>query len=81
MKKKADIEEQVKKILLKVLKISDKEFKENIGAYNNPSWDSMNHLEILLSLEKNFNIKFSQNEISKLDSFTNIIKIIERKKN
>ena len=81
MKKKADVEEQVKKILFKVLKISAKEFRENIGAYNNPNWDSMNHLEILLSLEKNFKIKFSQNEISKLDCYTNIIKIIKKKIN
>ena len=48
MKKKPDIKEQVKKILFKVLKISEKEFREDIGAYNNPNWDSMNHLEILL---------------------------------
>ncbi len=81
MKKKTEIDEQVKKILFKVLKISEKKFNENIGAYNNPNWDSMNHLEILLSLEKNFKIKFSQNEISKLDSYTNIIKIIKKKIN
>ncbi len=81
MKKKREIEEQVKKILFKVLKISKKEFRENIGAFNNPKWDSMNHLEILLSLEKNFNIKFNQNEISKLDCYTNIIKILKKKIN
>ena len=81
MKKKADIKEQVKKILFKVLKINEKEFREDIGAYNNPNWDSMNHLEILLSLEKNFNIKFTENEISKLDCYTNIIKIIKKKIN
>ena len=30
MKKKSEIDEQVKKILFKVLKISKKDFKENI---------------------------------------------------
>ena len=37
---------------------------------------SMNHLEIIVSLEKNFNIKFNQNEISKLDCYKSIIKIL-----
>ena len=66
MKKKIIIEENVKQILFKILKINEKKFKDNIGVYNNANWDSMSHLEILLSLEKKFKIKFTQLEISKL---------------
>jgi len=81
MKKKIIIEENVKQILFKILKINEKNFKDNIGVYNNANWDSMSHLEILLSLEKKFKIKFTQLEISKLDSYLNIIRIIDKKVN
>lgn len=81
MKKKIIIEENVKQILFKILKINEKKFKDNIGVYNNANWDSMSHLEILLSLEKKFKIKFTQLEISKLDSYLNIIRIIDKKVN
>ena len=60
---------------------AEKKFKDNIGVYNNANWDSMSHLEILLSLEKKFKIKFTQLEISKLDSYLNIIRIIDKKVN
>ena len=40
----------------------------------------MDLIEIIVSL-KNFNIKFNQNEISKLDCYIIIIKILKKKLN
>jgi acyl carrier protein len=42
-------------------------------------WDSMKHIEIVLSLESEFNISFSQDEITELKSISKIITTIQSK--
>ena len=45
-------------------------------------WDSMGNMNILLEIEKEFNIKFSLKEISTISSYNEIVKsLIKRKIN
>lgn len=46
---------------------------------NTKGWDSLNHVKLILSLEKNFKIKFALSEFDQLNSFSNIKKIIKSK--
>ena len=43
------------------------------------SWDSLAHLNLMLTIEKKFKIKFSLNEMYELRSVKEIIKVIEKK--
>jgi acyl carrier protein len=43
------------------------------------NWDSVNHLILILSLEEDFGINFSENEIPKMKSFLTICEFINRK--
>ena len=43
------------------------------------SWDSLAHLNLLLTIEKKFKIKFSLNEMYELKRVKEIIKVIEKK--
>ena len=81
MKKKKLLNENIKDILSKILRLRTKEIKENTGVVNTPNWDSINQIEIIVALEKKYNIKFSQSEISKLDSYSNILKVLNKKVN
>ncbi len=48
-----------------------------VGDFN--EWDSISHLQFLISLEKKFKIKFSVSEMLELKSIKEIIKAIKKK--
>ena len=79
MKKKKLLNENIKDILSKILRLRIQEIKDNTGVVNTPNWDSINQIEIIVALEKKYKIKFSQSEISKLDNYSNILKILKKK--
>ena len=79
MKKKKLLNENIKDILSKILRLRTQEIKDNTGVVNTPNWDSINQIEIIVALEKKYKIKFSQSEISKLDNYSNILKILKKK--
>jgi|TARA_B100001964_G_scaffold88649_1_gene99712 acyl carrier protein len=51
----------------------------NLKYGNFKSWDSLNHLNLLLTIEKKFKIRFALNEMYELRSVKEIIKVIEKK--
>lgn len=81
MKKKKLLNENIKDILSKILRLRTWEIKDNTGVVNTPNWDSINQIEIIVALEKKYKIKFSQSEISKLNNYSNILKILKKKVN
>lgn len=66
-----NIKEKVKEILEVLLehKIDD----TNISQENEELWDSLKHLEILVTIEEEFGIKFADEDIPKLNSMNTII--------
>ena len=51
----------------------------NLEYGNFKSWDSLAHLNLLLTIEKKFKIKFTLKEMYELRSVKEIIKLIEKK--
>jgi ribosomal-protein-alanine N-acetyltransferase len=74
MTKKVNIV-QVNKIISKVLK-KNLFIKKNINMNDIPDWDSVNHFEIISSIEKKFNKKFSNEQILKSLSTLDICKVL-----
>ena len=66
------------KIFKDQLKIKGK-FKENSKIYSYKNWDSLANLNILLSAEREFKVKFSTKEFSNLSSFVDILKNVKKK--
>lgn len=71
---------RIKKTLEKVLNISLEGFQDvEIKPNNIESWDSLNHLNIVLSLEEEFDVKFETDEILEmLKGFNNIVDILKK---
>lgn len=42
-------------------------------------WDSMRQLELISALEKKFKVKFTMDEMIKIDSVQEIVKLVEHK--
>lgn len=72
-----------KYLIAELKKLFRKELKINVIAsskiYDNKKWDSIGNFNLLLSIEKKFNIKFNAHEFNKLNSFKNILEIVTKK--
>lgn len=66
------MEERIKDVMTAVFKISADEINDDASPHNIKSWDSLNHMKLIVALEEEFNIQFEDDEIPSLISF-NII--------
>ena len=60
------ISEKLKKVILSELELDDFPMEDNMTASEVPNWDSLNHINIILAIEKEFRVKFKGAEILKV---------------
>ena len=77
---KKKLEKEVKKLLSTVLQTSIAKIISTCSTITIDNWDSLKHIQVVLSLEKFYKIKFDVNEYNELTSFNNIIKLLRKKK-
>ena len=72
------MENEIKEIMKNILKveISDDSNRQNIDV-----WDSFNHLDILVNIEKKYGISFSPEEMAEINSYKDICKMVYKKNN
>ena len=73
------INSQLKEIFIDILHLT--KFSENINRTNIPSWDSLNHIKLIITLQNKFNIKFSIEEIASMQSYSEIKRKIKNENN
>jgi len=74
MQNKLQNNKKLKEIFCKILKISKTKYTDKISVQNVKKWDSLNHLRLILEIERKFKISFAHNLVPKLQSIK-IIKI------
>jgi len=67
-------------ILSEILECDDIEMIKNNQFMEFESWDSLNHVRLILKLEEEFEMKLSGEEIVKINSYDSLKKVIEAKK-
>ena len=63
-------------IISKIAKINLDQINESSSMNDFSKWDSLAHLQIMLEIEKKFQIKISTSKMSELDSVIKIIKFV-----
>jgi|SaaInlStandDraft_6_1057023.scaffolds.fasta_scaffold93687_2 acyl carrier protein len=53
--------------------------RDDLTASNVPNWDSFNHLNLVLSIEKAFGIRFSNMEVAGMQNVGDLKKILSGK--
>lgn len=71
------VEETVKNIIANTLGVSINEVEEDTAIGDIPSWDSLNHLQIIARLEKEFGIRFTPDVMMELEDVSDIVKAVE----
>jgi acyl carrier protein len=69
---------KVKEILATILEINESDIIDNFSQQSCSNWDSLNHLNLIIALEEEFDVSFDPEEISLM---TDIDKILNHIKN
>ncbi len=73
------ISPELKKVILKELNLDDFDLQDETIAPQVPGWDSLNHVNIILAVEKNFNVKFKSYEVLRLKNVGDLQKLVDSK--
>ena len=69
---------QLNGIFLTIFRLGKDVDLDNISSSNLPKWDSLNHIKLIISIEKKFNIKFESKIISELNSYLKILDYLKK---
>ncbi len=72
------METQVKQIMSNTFSINIEKISDDSSPDSIANWDSLKHMQLILSLEEEFGIEFSDNEVVELVSFQKIIDALKR---
>ena len=73
------ISQELKNVILQVLKLDDFEFNDETTAAEVPGWDSLNHVNVIIEVEKHFNIRLKNIEILRLKNIGELQRLIDSK--
>jgi len=73
------ITDVLKKVLLNALRLDDFDFKDETIAPEVPGWDSLNHVNVILAVEKYYNMRFKNIEVLRLKNIGDLQKLINSK--
>lgn len=73
------MEQTVEKIMADVLKISETDITDKLTIDDIEAWDSLKHMDLIVSLEQAFNIEFTFDEIIIMTSVISIKRILNNK--
>jgi acyl carrier protein len=73
------ISEKLKNVILKELKIADFDMQDETTADQVPKWDSLSHVNVIVAVEKEYNIKFKGIEILKIKNIGGLQQLVDKK--
>lgn len=74
------IDALLKEIFRDILKVKSDEL-DLIDHNNSKNWDSVNHMNLILELERRFNIILDENDVIKIKDYKSCHKLIKNKLN
>ena len=73
------MEQQVKQVIADILGVDPDSVDVSTAKDSTASWDSLNHINLVVALEQEFQVSFDVTEIESMLSFSDILETLERK--
>jgi len=73
------ISSELKCTILKALCLTDWTLEEHTTASEVPGWDSLSHISVILAVESDFNVHFSNLEVLRLKSVGDLQQLLNSK--
>jgi|688.fasta_scaffold589425_2 acyl carrier protein len=70
---------KLNQIMSEVFRMNEEELKDELTMKNVENWDSLKHMDLILSIEKGLDIQFSMDDILKMKDIKTIRKIVKDK--
>ncbi len=74
-----EIEQKVIRIIAESLEVTEDQLTEDTAIGDIPEWNSLGHIVIISSLEKEFSINFDPEIIMDLEDVSDIVEAIEER--
>jgi|TARA_B110000211_G_scaffold129650_1_gene149004 acyl carrier protein len=71
------MEEKILNIIKDVFELED--IDNNVSQDNCIKWDSLNHLNLILEIEMEFDVSFDPEEIAEIKSASNILSLLKKR--
>lgn len=72
--------DNINKIIIDCLRISEDEIKPELSMKDVERWDSLTHMDLITSLEEELDLRFEMDEIMRMNTIESIYNIINSKK-
>ena len=76
---RAEISQKLEQILRNVFENDSIAIRDNLSASDIEGWDSLNHINLIVALEKEFNIRFTTREVYAAENVGEFIDMLEKK--
>lgn len=73
------ISERLKNTILKQLELEDYEIVDDTKANTIPGWDSLSHANVILTIEKEYNIRLKHIEVLKCKNLGDLQRLVDSK--
>ena len=70
------VEDRIKSIMSAVFEIPEEQIKDNSSPDTIESWDSLKHMNLIVALEEEFEVEFTDDEILEMMNYALIESII-----
>ena len=75
---KVNLEKKLQSIFQTLLDLKKSANFKRLDMSNAQDWDSLKHMEIIFTIEKEFKIKLKQKDMIKMTSYIEILKILKK---
>lgn len=73
------ISDRLKATILKELKLDDYDIQDSMRADEVPGWDSLNHINVIIAVEKEYSVRFKNIEVLRLKCIGDLQKLVDSK--
>jgi len=73
------MEQKLKKIMTDLFEIQQDRITDDLSINNTEKWDSLKHIELIASIEEEFKITLTADQIVEMTSFAEIKRILREK--
>jgi|TARA_B100000315_G_C14530881_1_gene566100 acyl carrier protein len=70
------IEDRIKSVMSAVLEVPIQEINDKSSSDTVVSWDSLKHMNLVIALEEEFEMEFSESEIPEITNYRAIKKVV-----
>jgi len=72
----ASVPERIRRVMAKALRVNESSITDSLRINGIPAWNSLGHMSLVVSLEKEFGIRISGAKVASLTSFEAIVREI-----